>query len=135
MKMTLLFATVLCVALSGCAIVGGKGGVELAPTTKPQYTTVFEAAVKACRELDLPLNVANKEVGQIQCGLKSIEARFVGVGYALDALIERDADQAVKNVSVKVLSRSGALWGVGTDSDANTLAERFIAILQRAGVK
>lgn len=135
MQMKRRLGLVFFIALSGCGVVGGRGSIDLAPSAKPPYATVFEAAVKACRELDLPLNVANRDVGQIQCGLKAAQAKFAGIGYALDALIERDTSQAVINVSVKVLARSGATWGVGTDADARVFAERFLAILERAGVK
>lgn len=137
MRMAFSPAVLLCVTLSGCGAYfpQGKWTADLAPAAKPQYAAVFDAAVKACRELDLPLNLANKDVGQIQCGLKSSEAELFAVGYSLDALIERDADQAVKNVSVKVLSRSGLIWRVGTDADATALAQRYLTILQRAGVR
>ena len=137
MRMTLFSAALVCVTLSGCGAYfpQGKWTADLAPAAKSQYAAVFAAAVKACRELDLPLNLANKDVGQIQCGLKSSEAELFSVGYSLDALIERDTDQVVKNVSVKVLSRSGAIWSVGTDSDATALAQRYLTILQRAGVR
>lgn len=96
---------------------------------------MFDQAVKACRDLDLPVNIANKDVGQIQCGLKSSEVEFFARGYSIDALIERETDQSVKNVNVKVESRTAAYGGIGTDSDANTVAQRYLAILQRAGVK
>lgn len=130
-------AAVLCLALSGCVMLapGGKARVDLTPTSKPQYATVFDQAVKACRDLDLPVNLANRDVGQIQCGLKSSEVEFFRVGYSVDTLIERDTDQSAKNVSVKVESRTAAHGTVATDSDANALAQRFLAILQAAGVK
>lgn len=129
----LLVVTSTC--LSGCAMMpGGKGSVDLNPKSKLNYATTCEAAVKACRELDLPLNLYDKDAGQIQCGLKSSEVHFFSAGYSVDALIEHSG-QSVKNINVKVAARNGGYWGLATDSDANSLAQRYIDILRRNNVR
>ena len=135
--LTILALVMSVFTLSGCGVVtpAGKASANLTPTSKPNYTDVFDAAVKACHELDLPIILAGKDTGSIQCGYENDHIDSSKISYKVTALIERDTAQFVENVSIKVYSMAGMISRTTSDADANAFAQRYLDIMQREGVK
>jgi hypothetical protein len=58
----------------GCGLQMSHGGKAISLQNQVEYSNAFQKAVVACRELNLPVISSDKETGQVQCGLKTVEA-------------------------------------------------------------
>lgn len=119
---------------AGCGLQMSHGSKAMSLQNQVEYTNAFQKAVVACRELNLPVNLSDRETGQVQCGLKATEAEIAGTGYAIDVLVEKE-DNVAKRIDVKTKARAGIVSGPTSQSDADNFADKYLAILKREGIQ
>lgn len=119
---------------AGCGLQMSHGGKAMSLQNPVEYANAFQKAVAVCRELNLPVILSDKDTGQVQCGLKTVETNFAGTGYTVDVLVEKEGDIA-KRVDVKTRARSGIYSGPTSQADADNFADKYLDTLKRQGVQ
>jgi hypothetical protein len=90
---------------------------------------VFGKAVRACRDINLHINIVSKEGGNIMC---NTDLAIVGATYTLNILLIREK-YLLRTIDIKVSSAGSLL--PPSESKARELIEQYFEALRRQGIQ